>query len=143
MIGGGAQTQLAGLAVMLQEHGYDVTAVSYHNVASEQSFEPYITQSGVRYICLNNTNNMYQKFKRVKKAINYIQPDTIIAYLDGPTAICSILKILGGKFKLIVSERKVTQKLSFKEYIKFLEEELEVPIKIVSVGPDRAQTIVR
>lgn len=31
----------------------------------------------------------------------------------------------------------------FKAYIKFLEEELEVPIKIVSVGPDRAQTIVR
>ena len=33
--------------------------------------------------------------------------------------------------------------IEFKEYIKFLEEELEVPIKIVSVGPDRAQTIVR
>lgn len=31
----------------------------------------------------------------------------------------------------------------FKAYIKFLENELEVPIKIVSVGPDRAQTIVR
>jgi len=31
----------------------------------------------------------------------------------------------------------------FNSYISFLEEELEVPIKIVSVGPDRAQTIVR
>ena len=31
----------------------------------------------------------------------------------------------------------------FNAYINFLEEELEVPIKIVSVGPDRAQTIVR
>ena len=29
------------------------------------------------------------------------------------------------------------------EYIDFLEKELEVPIKIVSVGPDRKQTIVR
>ncbi|MCK0190238.1 adenylosuccinate synthase [Arenibacter sp. F20364] len=29
------------------------------------------------------------------------------------------------------------------EYIKFLEKELEVPIKIVSVGPDRTQTIYR
>jgi adenylosuccinate synthase len=29
------------------------------------------------------------------------------------------------------------------EYISFLEEELEVPIKIVSVGPDRTQTIHR
>ena len=31
----------------------------------------------------------------------------------------------------------------FNAYLNFLEEELEVPIKIVSVGPDRAQTILR
>ncbi|MDR2918952.1 MAG: adenylosuccinate synthase [Tannerella sp.] len=31
----------------------------------------------------------------------------------------------------------------FNAYLTFLEEELEVPIKIVSVGPDREQTIVR
>ena len=31
----------------------------------------------------------------------------------------------------------------FNAYLSFLEEELEVPIKIVSVGPDRAQTIIR
>ncbi|MDR2221153.1 MAG: adenylosuccinate synthase [Flavobacteriaceae bacterium] len=30
-----------------------------------------------------------------------------------------------------------------KEYIEFIENELEVPIKIVSVGPDRTQTIVK
>ncbi len=32
---------------------------------------------------------------------------------------------------------------AFNDYIQFLEKELEVPIKIVSVGPDRAQTIIR
>lgn len=32
---------------------------------------------------------------------------------------------------------------AFKNYVTFLEETLEVPIKIVSVGPDRAQTIAR
>jgi adenylosuccinate synthase len=31
----------------------------------------------------------------------------------------------------------------FSDYIKFLEKELETPIKIISIGPDRAQTIVR
>ena len=30
-----------------------------------------------------------------------------------------------------------------KEYIEFIEKELEIPIKIVSVGPDRTQTILR
>jgi adenylosuccinate synthase len=32
---------------------------------------------------------------------------------------------------------------AFKDYINFLEKELETPIVILSVGPDRAQTIVR
>lgn len=32
---------------------------------------------------------------------------------------------------------------AFSAYIKFLEKELETPITIVSIGPDRAQTIVR
>jgi len=31
----------------------------------------------------------------------------------------------------------------FNAYLSFLEEELEVPVKIVSVGPDRGQTIIR
>ena len=31
----------------------------------------------------------------------------------------------------------------FNAYVSFLEEELETPIKIISIGPDRAQTIVR
>jgi adenylosuccinate synthase len=31
----------------------------------------------------------------------------------------------------------------FNNYLSFLETELEVPVAIVSVGPDRAQTIIR
>lgn len=31
----------------------------------------------------------------------------------------------------------------FNNYISFLEEELGVPVAIVSLGPDRAQTIIR
>ena len=41
----------------------------------------------------------------------------------------------------IKSEAEFPQ--AFKDYISFLEHELEVPIYIVSVGPDRDQTIVR
>ena len=32
---------------------------------------------------------------------------------------------------------------SFKDYISFIESEVGVPITLVSVGPDRAQTILR
>nr|WP_319401938.1 adenylosuccinate synthase [uncultured Carboxylicivirga sp.] len=41
----------------------------------------------------------------------------------------------------IKSESEFPKELS--DYIAYLEEQLEVPIKIVSVGPDREQTIVR
>ena len=33
--------------------------------------------------------------------------------------------------------------VELKEYIEYIEKELEVPIKIVSVGPDRKQTITK
>jgi adenylosuccinate synthase len=41
----------------------------------------------------------------------------------------------------IKSEAEFPQ--AFKDYIAFLEKELETPIAIVSVGPDRDQTIER
>ena len=41
----------------------------------------------------------------------------------------------------ITSESEFPQ--AFKDYIAFLERELETPIAIVSVGPDREQTIER
>lgn len=41
----------------------------------------------------------------------------------------------------MTSEEEFPQE--FKDYVKFLETELETPIKIISIGPDRAQTIVR
>ena len=31
----------------------------------------------------------------------------------------------------------------FRDYIAFLEQELETPITIISIGPDREQTILR
>ena len=33
--------------------------------------------------------------------------------------------------------------VEFKEYVEFIEKELEVPIKVISVGPDRTQTIMK
>ena len=41
----------------------------------------------------------------------------------------------------MVSEAEFPEE--FNAYVKFLEAELETPIKIISIGPDREQTIVR
>lgn len=41
----------------------------------------------------------------------------------------------------LTSEEQFPQ--AFKDYVRFLEEQLETPITIISIGPDREQTIVR
>ena len=52
-------------------------------------------------------------------------------------------KLSGWKEDLtkLTSSKELPKSLN--DYIAFLEEKLEVPIKIVSVGPDRLQTIYR
>ncbi len=62
---------------------------------------------------------------------------------DASRVIPVYMEIAGWNTDLtkVSSEAEFPQE--FKDYIKFLEEELEVPIAIVSVGPDRTQTIER
>ena len=43
----------------------------------------------------------------------------------------------------LVSSKKEQIPSQLADYIAFLEKELEVPITVVSVGPDRKQTIIR
>ncbi len=49
----------------------------------------------------------------------------------------------GWKKDMTKTKKESEFPTEFNEYIDFLEDYLEVPIKIVSVGPDREQTIVR
>ena len=52
-------------------------------------------------------------------------------------------EIKGWKEDLTKMTKESEFPQEFKDYITFIEKELEVPIKIVSVGPDRKQTIMR
>ena len=58
-IGGGAQTQLAGLAVMLKSRGHDVATLSYYKNSPDVSCEPHLEDNGVVNICLDEANNMF------------------------------------------------------------------------------------
>lgn len=52
-------------------------------------------------------------------------------------------EITGWKIDLTSLSSEEQFPKAFKNYIDFLEKELETPIKIVSIGPDRKQTIIR
>ena len=47
----------------------------------------------------------------------------------------------GPEKELVGDQNKLPQEL--KEYIEFIETAVEVPIKVISVGPDRKQTIIK
>jgi adenylosuccinate synthase len=52
-------------------------------------------------------------------------------------------EIPGWKTDMTAFKHESELPKTFKDYVSFLEHELEVPIVILSVGPDRQQTIVR
>ncbi len=71
-----------------------------------------------------------------------------ITVKDLPFSLSETLKPMYKEFKGWKTDMTKMQKeeefpQAFKEYIDFLEEELQVPIKVVSLGPDREQTIIR
>ena len=84
-------------------------------------------------------------FKKIKACISYEidgKKISFFPYDSGAKGLTPIYKELEGwseDLTKITSEEKFPK--SFKKYISFLESELETPIKIVSVGPDRKQTI--
>ena len=52
-------------------------------------------------------------------------------------------ELKGWKTDMTIMKNADEFPVEFNEYISFLENELNVPICIVSVGPDRLQTIIR
>lgn len=114
---GGAERQMAGLGGLLHKKGVNVTLATYHpHNCSDLVFEKY----GLRTKYIKSGTTFYTKFLAVEQFLRIEQFDVVIAYKDGPCMIACICKLLGYKFKLIVSERNSTQNLSFRDRLKFL-----------------------
>lgn len=114
--GGGAERQMSGLAGMLHKHGYDVSLATYH----KHEYNPILKEKyGIESIIIDTGGNALSKLISVRKFVKSGNFDTIIAYKDGAAMIMCLIKFLGLKCKLIVSERNTTTKLNFKERLKF------------------------
>ena len=84
-------------------------------------------------------------FDTIKACVAYKKDGVIMEDMPFETEDCEAVykELPGWKEDLshMTSEDQFPQ--TFKDYIQFLETELETPITILSVGPDRAQTIIR
>ena len=84
-------------------------------------------------------------FDTIKACVAYKKDGVVMEDMPFETEGCEAVykELPGWKEDLshMTDESQFPQ--TFKDYIRFLETELETPITILSVGPDRAQTIVR
>ena len=113
---GGAQRQLVGLAKLLNDkEEYNVKVVWYHD---KNFYQKYLEENNVQYENIV-VKNKFTKFFTIYKAVKDFSPDVVIAYIDGPAVIASVIRMFNSNFRLIVSERNTTQKLNLKSKIKF------------------------
>lgn len=104
-----------------------------------------IMVNGVTHLILMKSDVLDQ-FKTIKACVGYelkdgTQTKELPYDLEVVKPIYQELQGWHTDLTKMTNEEEFPQQ--FKDYIQFLEEFLETPIKIVSIGPDRNQTIVR
>lgn len=113
---GGAQRQLVGLAKMLVCRNYDITVAYYQD---NPFFEKELTDNGIDTYLIPTTNNKVSNFYGIFKYIKIINPQVVISYLETPSMLVCAFRLLGLKYKLIVSERNTNIKYTFRDKIRF------------------------
>lgn len=107
--GGGAERQFVGLAKALYKKGYNIHVIAYHN---HDGYKEELESVGVPVEILKKPSTRYQLLMSIKSAINACNPDIVITYKGGPNNMACILKALGARWKLIVSDRNTRQSIS-------------------------------
>ena len=113
---GGAQRQLVGLAVMLKKKGYEVKVATYHSI---EFYKKQLDNDCITNELIPNAGPAKKRIWAVRQYFKREKPDWVIAYQETPSLVACIAKMLGGKFRLIVSERNTTQGIGVNERIRF------------------------
>ena len=113
---GGAQRQLVGLGIMLKNAGYDITVATYYDI---DFYRSQLEEAGVRNVLIPNADDEKKRLFVVRSFFKKEQPDWVIAYQETPSLVACVAKILGGKFRLIVSERNATQHIGRNDRVRF------------------------
>lgn len=111
---GGAQNQFVSLALLLKDQGYQVKILVIYD-----EFDFYKNKlDGIEIICDQESKKPINRIWRIPRLIARQRPDIVIAYLDSQCELACIARAF-SRFKLIVSERNTTQRLGWKERVKF------------------------
>ncbi len=113
---GGAERQLSGLAVLLKEKGYDVRLIYF---ADNHFYAPFLKRHGVDYEYVPSMKGKHLRPFRLASYLRGCSADVVISYLPFCNKTACLARLL-YKFRLIVSERNTTQKLSLKNRLFFV-----------------------
>ncbi len=117
---GGAERQLVSLATLLKVKGENVEVWTYY---PNDFYLALLRKANVAYRCVANGLSRGRRLVRIIRELYKERPSVVVAYLDIACVMACVaklvLKVLGRDFRLIVSERNVTQELSRREKIKF------------------------
>lgn len=113
---GGAQRQLVTLARLLKVKGYDVCMLDYWD---STFYDDYLNANCIPF-AHELTKGKINIIRMLTAYINRIQPDVVISYMENPSIVACLCKVIAKKkFKLIVSERNTTQELTIQCRIRF------------------------
>lgn len=112
----GAERQMSGLAAMLKKSGYEIEVWYY---IRKEFFRSFLEENGVVCRYIPEARNAKWRYFALNKRIKKYAPDVVISYSRSPNMITSMMRLMGAKFKLIVSERNTTQIINVSERLKF------------------------
>lgn len=112
---GGAERQLVKLTELLKECQYDVKVFYFDDKI--KFYEDELDNLKIEYDVVKGRPLMPGWMKALYKALKKYNPDVVIAYLNIPSLATDILKLLGCKWKLIVSDRGIARDSLWKKLI--------------------------
>lgn len=113
---GGAERQLVGLASLLKGKSLDVEVWTYY---PDDFYKYVLDENNVTYRYIEEAQSGKKRFSVINKKLKREKPDFVISYSATISTLLCFMKMLGASFKLIVSERNTTQKLDFREKLRF------------------------
>lgn len=116
MVQGGAERQFAYLAIGLTKAGENVRLIKFH--PGENAYESDLEKYQISTETASCGPSALKRPIFISKIVKDWKADCVIAYKDGASMAACISKFF-TKFRLIVSERNTSQKMSLREKIKF------------------------
>lgn len=99
---GGAQRQLTWLARLLKTQGHDVSILIYYE---KYFFKDILDEDPAIPLHLIRWSGQFSRLFQTWKFLRKERPEVVISFLHVPNFLSSLVRLCGGGFRLIVSER--------------------------------------